>query len=354
MQTEENREKTLELLTSSYDYELPAHLIAQHPVQPRDEAKLLVYNRETDTTTHTIFKHLLEFLPKECDVFLNDTKVIKARIFGKKMADAQGQGGGKIELLFNKPLTADEYLVMIRGKVHLHTELFFENELVATVVKLNSDGSRVVSFSHKNQAIRFEELVQVLDEIGHVPLPPYMQRDDNEQDETDYQTLFAKKAGAVAAPTASLHFTPELFNALEKRHKTHKITLHVGAGTFKPVEAEQILEHPMHSEYFEIPKSSGDVLMSQKPILAIGTTVTRTVEYFVRTKQTFGACDLFLNPRNKPQRVTHLLTNFHLPKSTLIMLVSAFVGREKTLELYHEAIEKEYRFFSYGDAMLII
>jgi S-adenosylmethionine:tRNA ribosyltransferase-isomerase len=181
-----------------------------------------------------------------------------------------------------------------------------------------------------------------------------MQREDNEQDETDYQTLFAKNAGAVAAPTASLHFTPELFEAFENKYKTHKITLHVGAGTFKPVEVEKILEHPMHSEFFDIPKESAKVLKTNKPILAIGTTVTRTVEYFVRTKKTSGECDLFLNPSNKPQRVTHLLTNFHLPKSTLIMLVSAFVGRKKTLELYHEAIEKEYRFFSYGDAMLIV
>ena len=349
-----NNETNIELLTSSYDYELPHQLIAQTPVYPRDHAKLLVYDRKTNTTTHTTFQHLLEFLPKECDVFLNDTKVIKARIFGKKMADAHGQGGGKVELLFNKPLTAHEYLVMIRGKVHLETELFFDKDLVATVVKLNNDGSRVVTFKHKEQEIRFEELVQVLDVIGHIPLPPYMQREDNQKDETDYQTLFAKNAGAVAAPTASLHFTPELFKALEQRHKTHKITLHVGAGTFKPVESEKILDHPMHSEYFEVPRKSAEVLESNQNILAIGTTVTRTIEYFVRTGKTFGECDLFLNPSNKPQRVTHLLTNFHLPKSTLIMLVSAFIGREKTLELYHEAIEKEYRFFSYGDAMLII
>ncbi len=343
-----------ELLTSSYDYELPPHLIAQTPVQPRDHAKLLVYNRETDTTTHTLFKNILDFLPQNCDVFLNDTKVIKARIFGKKETNEQGEGGGKVELLFNKPLSAHEYLVMIRGKVQLGMQLFFDDDLVATVKAFNEDGSRIVSFSHKAKTIRFEELVQVLETIGHIPLPPYMQRTDNKQDETDYQTLFAKNAGAVAAPTASLHFTPELFQAFQKRHKTHKVTLHVGAGTFKPVEVEKILEHPMHSEFFDIPKESAKVLESSKPILAIGTTVTRTVEYYVRTKKSSGECDLFLNPSNKPQRVNHLLTNFHLPKSTLIMLVSAFIGREKSLELYQEAIEKEYRFFSYGDAMLII
>lgn len=337
-----------ELLTKNYDYTLPEGFIATTPVHPRDHAKLLVYDRKTDTVTHTTFQHLLDFLPKECDVFLNDTRVIKARIFGHK------ESGGKIELLFNKTLDAYSALVLIRGKVKVDTELFFDEELTATVTKLNDDGSREVHFSHKGKAIRFEELVLILDKIGHLPLPPYMQREDNEEDETDYQTLFAENAGAVAAPTASLHFTPELFSALEKRHQTHKITLHVGAGTFKPVEVEEILEHPMHSEYFHISEDVAKVLESEKPILAIGTTVTRTVEYYIRTKQMQGECDLFLNPHNLPKRVTHLLTNFHLPKSTLIMLVSAFIGREKTLQLYKEAIEKNYRFFSYGDAMLIL
>lgn len=342
-----------ELLTKNYDYDLPEALIATTPVYPRDHAKLLVYDRKKDTVTHTTFKHLLDFLPKECEVFLNDTRVIKARIFGHKKS-ADHQKGGKVELLFNKPLDALHYLVLIKGKVKVGTELLFDDSLVATVTGLNEDGSRIVTFTHHGKEIRFEELVLLLDTIGHIPLPPYMQREDKQEDETDYQTLFAKKAGAVAAPTASLHFTPELFAALEKRHKTHKITLHVGAGTFKPVEAEKILDHPMHSEYFEIPEASARVLESQTPLLAVGTTVTRTIEYYVRTKKTQGECDLFLNPSNPPQRVTHLLTNFHLPKSTLIMLVSAFIGREKTLDLYKEAIEKKYRFFSYGDAMLIL
>ena len=350
---------TSELLTKNYDYELPEGLIATSPVHPRDHAKLLVYDRKTDTITHTTFKYLLDFLPKKCDVFLNDTRVIKARIFGHKSSnnplnDINPQGGGKVELLFNKPLDAHHYLVLIRGKVKVGTELFFDDSLIATVTKLNEDGSRVVTFTHKGKEIRFEALVLILDNIGHIPLPPYIQREDNKEDETDYQTLFAQNAGAVAAPTASLHFTPELFAALEAKHKIHKVTLHVGAGTFKPVEAEKILEHPMHSEYFHISSQSAKVIDSNTPLLAIGTTVTRTLEYYVRTKKTDGECDLFLNPHNLPQRVTHLLTNFHLPKSTLIMLVSAFIGREKTLQLYKEAIEKRYRFFSYGDAMLIL
>jgi len=348
-----------ELLTKNYDYALPEGYIATTPVHPRDHAKLLVYDRKTDTITHTTFQHLLDFLPKECDVFLNDTRVIKARIFGVKEATSMNkkgfvQGGGKVELLFNKPLDAHHYLVMIRGKVQVGTTLLFDNALSATVTAFNEDGSRVVTFSQKGKSIRFEELVLVLDSIGHLPLPPYMQREDNKEDETDYQTLFAKNAGAVAAPTASLHFTPELFEALNQRHQTHKITLHVGAGTFKPVDVENITDHPMHSEYFHISKEASSVLEGSRPILAIGTTVTRTVEYYVRTKKLEGECNLFLHPNNPPQRVTHLLTNFHLPKSTLIMLVSAFVGREKTLALYEEAIEKNYRFFSYGDAMLIL
>ncbi|MCF6243448.1 MAG: tRNA preQ1(34) S-adenosylmethionine ribosyltransferase-isomerase QueA [Sulfurovum sp.] len=350
---------SLDLLTKSYDYTLPEGFIATSPVQPRDHAKLLVYDRKSDTITHTTFKYLLDFLPKNCDVFLNDTRVIKARIFGHKQAthtnaDGFSQGGGKVELLFNKPLDAHHYLVMIKGKVQIGTILLFDNTLTATITKLNDDGSRVVTFSYKEKEIRFEELVQILDNIGHLPLPPYMQREDTKEDETDYQTLFAKNAGAVAAPTASLHFTEALFNDLQNKYSTHTLTLHVGAGTFKPVDAEHILEHPMHSEYFHIPEKSIKFLEGNNPILAIGTTVTRTIEYYVRTQKSQGECDLFLNPINPPQRVTHLLTNFHLPKSTLIMLVSAFIGREKTLYLYKEAIEKKYRFFSYGDAMLIL
>ena len=350
---------SLDQFTKNYDYELPEGFIATTPVYPRDHAKLLVYDRDTDTITHTTFQHLLDFVPSTCDIFLNDTRVIKARIFGIKEATSINkkgftQGGGKVELLFNKPLDAHHCLVMIRGKVQIGSKLLFDNNLTATVTNFNSDGSRVVTFTHQGKSIRFEDLVLILDSIGHLPLPPYMQREDNKQDETDYQTLFAKHAGAVAAPTASLHFTPELFKSLKQRHKTHKVTLHVGAGTFKPVDTEEILNHPMHSEYFNIPKTSAEVLDSSTPILAIGTTVTRTLEYYVRTDKTQGECDLFLNPSNPPQRVTHLLTNFHLPKSTLIMLVSSFIGREKTLYLYQEAIEKKYRFFSYGDAMLIL
>ncbi len=336
------------LLTESYNYELPPHLIAKYPVEPRDSAKLLVYNRVNDSITHTIFRNLLDFIPKDTNVFLNDTKVIKARLFGRK------ETGGKVELLFNRALDAFNFLVLIKGRVRENIEIFFSDNLIARVVELRDNGLRVVRFTHRGIPIRFEELVTILDRIGHVPLPPYIDREDNIDDEKSYQTIFAKYAGAVAAPTASLHFTPELFNRLEERFNTYRLTLHIGAGTFKPVETESILNHQMHEEYFSIPEESATILKGSKKILAIGTTVTRTVEYFARTGKLHGECDLFLNPLNKPIRVNHLLTNFHLPKSTLIMLVAAFIGREKTLELYQEAIERDYRFFSYGDAMLIM
>jgi len=337
-----------ELLTRSYDYHLPKSLIADKPARPADSARLLVYDRSTDTVAHTTFRHLLRYIPADTHIFLNDTRVIKARLFGHK------DTGGKVELLLNKPLGARRYQAMIRGRVHEGSRIEFDRGLGALVVSLEKDGSRIVEFVRRDKKLDFDELVMILDQIGHVPLPPYIQRKDNAQDESDYQTLFAKEAGAVAAPTASLHFTPELLDALKERYHIHTLTLHVGAGTFKPVEAENILEHTMHSEYFHIPDESVKILRSKKPILAVGTTVTRTVEYFARTGKIEGECNLFLHPGNPPIRVNHLLTNFHLPKSTLIMLVSAFTGREKTLQLYNEAVEENYRFFSYGDGMLVL
>ena len=336
------------LKTSSYDYNLPKELIATHPVSPADSARLLVYNRNTNSITHTTFKNLMNFLPETLSVFLNDTKVIKARIFGTK------ETGGKIELLLNKPLFMDRYLVMIGGKVRVGTKLFFDENLNAEVLEINEDGSRVVQFFQNDKKLDFLELVDILNKIGHLPLPPYMKRRDEKEDEKDYQTLFAKNYGAVAAPTASLHFTPELLEKINEKYSVNYLTLHVGAGTFKPVDVDDILNHPMHSEYFEIGIEAKKALDNAPKVLAVGTTVTRTVEYYARTNKIQGECDLFLNPANKPIKVDYLLTNFHLPKSTLIMLVASFVGLEKTLEIYHEAIKENYRFYSYGDGMLII
>ena len=336
--------KSIDLLVESYNYSLPKNLIATYPVTPRDSAKLLVYKKRSDKIIHSTFKNLLDFVDKDTHFIFNDTKVLKARIFGKKSS------GGKIELLLNRPLD-NGFLVYIRGKVKEGYKLFFENSLEAVILKLNKDGSRVVKFFQNGEELDFYQLIEILDKIGHIPLPPYINRDDEKLDEEEYQTKFAKNYGAVAAPTASLHFTDELLSKIENKHF---LTLHVGAGTFKPVEVENILEHKMHSEFFQIPFETKQILESNTKIIAVGTTSTRTIEYFARTKKSVGECDLFLHPENRPIRVNHLLTNFHLPKSTLIMLVSSFIGREKTLELYKIAIENSYRFYSYGDAMLIL
>jgi len=335
------------LKTDSYDYELPKELIAKTPAIPADSARLLVYERENDRITHTTFSNLLDFIPPKTNIIFNDTKVIKARLFGKKAS------GGKIELLLNRPLK-NSFLVFIKGKVKENTELFFKEGLSAKVIKLLPDGAREVLFFAKGKELGFEELLSYLEKIGHIPLPPYIDRADTKEDAIYYQPLFAQKPGAVAAPTASLHFTPKLLKRLKESYPTYSITLHVGAGTFKPVEAKIITEHKMHSEYYEIPQKTKNVIDSNSPLLAIGTTVTRAVEYYVRSHKSFGECDLFLHPNNPPQRVNYLLTNFHLPKSTLLMLVASFIGLEKTLKLYKEAIKERYRFFSYGDAMLIL
>lgn len=338
-----------ELLTSSYDFTLPDQLIATHPAQPRDHAKLLVYDRATDTITHTYFYDFEKFIPKDCALIFNDTKVIKARLFGHKPS------GGKIELLINKALNANNINVYIRGKVKIDTKILFDERLVAIVKELNNDGSRIVNFYKDNQILRFEDLLPIIEKIGHIPLPPYINRQDNEEDANEYQSVFAKEEGAVAAPTASLHFTDEQHKRVCKNHKHAYVTLHVGSGTFKPVEVETITEHPMHSEYYDISDQAKEILDSDIPVLSIGTTSTRTIEFYARHKeQTKGEANLFLHPNNKPIRVNHLLTNFHLPKSTLLMLVASFIGLEKTQELYSEAIKENYRFYSYGDAMLII
>ncbi|MDQ7043987.1 MAG: tRNA preQ1(34) S-adenosylmethionine ribosyltransferase-isomerase QueA [Sulfurimonas sp.] len=338
-----------DLLTQSYDFTLPQELIATHPASPRDHAKLLVYDRKTDTITHTHFYDFEKYIPKECALIFNDTKVIKARLYGKKPS------GGKIELLINRAINAYDVNVYIRGKVKIDSEIFFDEELIAKVVQLHEDGSRIVNFYQNTTLLRFEDLLPIIDNIGHVPLPPYIQREDNKSDEDEYQTVFAKEEGAVAAPTASLHFTKEQHDRVCKNFQHAYVTLHVGSGTFKPVDATVITDHPMHSEYYNISNTAKDILDSTTPILSIGTTSTRTIEFYDKHgKVQRGEANLFLHPNNKPSRVNHLLTNFHLPKSTLLMLVASFIGLEKTQELYAEAIKEKYRFYSYGDAMLLI
>ena len=337
------------LKTSSYDFTLPSERIATHPVEPRDHAKLLVYDRETDTITHSRFDKLDSFLPQKCAIIYNDTKVIKARLYGHKPS------GGKLELLINRPLDAHKVNVYIRGRVKEGTVIAFEAGFSTKVIALHEDGSRDVNFYLDGTLLRFEETLPIIDVQGHIPLPPYMQREDEKIDEEDYQSVFAKYEGAVAAPTASLHFTKEQFEALKTAYPTASVTLHVGAGTFKPVESEIITEHPMHAEYYNISKDAKKLFDSELQLLCIGTTSTRTIEYHARhLDELAGEANLFLHPGNKPLRVNHLLTNFHLPQSTLLMLVASFVGLDITHKLYNEAIKEHYRFYSYGDAMLIL
>lgn len=334
-------------LLSSYDYELPSSLIATKPTLPKEEAKLLVYDRKSGQISHLKFKNLSEILPK-CTIIFNDTKVVKARILGCK------ESGGGSEILLNAPLDNDKFSVYIKGKVRVSSRIKFDENLIAEVCEINDDGTRVVKFSQNGKILNTAELFALLESIGHIPLPPYIKRSDCKEDESWYQSVFAKNQGAVAAPTASLHFSDEMIDELKKSHDIEFLTLHVGAGTFKGVESEDINDHTMHGEFYEIPPKTQDTISSNKPILGVGTTVTRCVEEFARSKNPSGMCRLFLNLNNKPIRQNYLLTNFHLPKSTLIMLVSSFIGLEKTMEIYKIAVEKGYKFYSYGDGMLVI
>ena len=250
--------------TADYDYTLPPEAIATHPVTPRDAARLLIYNRQNGEITHSTFADLPKFLPENTALILNDTKVIKARIFGRKAS------GGECELLLIKPLEANRFLVNIRGKVREETVLHFDRDLSATVRELLEDGSRIVTFTLSGKEADFDALLPILDAIGHIPLPPYIKREDTDQDSEDYQTVFAKEAGSVAAPTASLHFTPELLTRIKAEHPAFTVTLHVGMGTFKGVEAEDIRLHTMHSERFAIPTDTQTLLDTDKPLVAVG------------------------------------------------------------------------------------
>ncbi|CAA6805320.1 MAG: S-adenosylmethionine:tRNA ribosyltransferase-isomerase (EC [uncultured Campylobacterales bacterium] len=343
-------------LLQSYDYKLDESLIATHPASPKDSAKLMIYDRDKDTITHTTFSEILNFIPEGTKVFLNDTKVIKARLYGKK------QSGGKVEVLLNSLSNTLRFSVYIKGRVKVGTKIFFDENLECEVLELREDGQRIVEFVKETKKLDFYELNQILERIAHIPLPPYIKRADETQDEEDYQTLFAKNIGAVAAPTASLHFTDELLEKFVKKYDTNYLTLHVGAGTFKSVDKDNIKDYQIHKEIFDVPKKSQKIIDSDAKILAIGTTVARTIEYYHKTGISKGEADIFLHPMNLPKRVDFLITNFHLPRTTLLMLVASFLtpsvgskeGLDKALELYNIATDKKYKFFSYGDAMMIL
>lgn len=354
------------LALESYNYTLPKEYIATEPITPKESAKLLVFDRQNRSITHSTFKDFSTFLPRNTLLVFNNTKVLPARIYGQKILQNSAQNGAKIEALFHKKLDDNRYLMQFKGRLKIGSLISF-GDLYARILKDAKNfgvGFKEAEFftinKNKEAPLHCDAFFDFLKHNGHVPLPPYIKRKDTQSDKKDYQSVFAKHLGAIAAPTASLHFSEETYGYLQKHFNTTEITLHTGAGTFIGVTTENILEHKMHTESFSISEDSAQKIKKAKHITAIGTTAARTIEAYARSetfksgKALSGECDLFLHPKNPPKATHSLVTNFHLPKSTLLMLVASFVGLEQTLELYKEAIAKHYRFYSYGDGMLIL
>ncbi len=336
---------------SDFDYELPQELIAQTPIKQRDESRLMILNRETGEIGHHHFHDILDELYQGDVLVLNNTKVIPARLIGTKE-----ETGAVIELLLLKELGDDIWECLSRPakRLKIGTIVSFGNKLKAQVVEKMDEGIVRVRLIYDGI------LMEILDELGEMPLPPYIHEKLQEKDR--YQTVYAKVSGSAAAPTAGLHFTKELLEQLrQKGVEILFITLHVGLGTFRPVEEENILEHHMHSEFYQMSKEVAERLNLAKrdgrKIYAVGTTTTRTLETIMHKYHEFRECsgntDIFIYPGFEFQAIDGLITNFHLPKSTLLMLVSALSTREIILNAYQEAVKKKYRFFSFGDAMFI-
>ncbi|MDR1806197.1 MAG: tRNA preQ1(34) S-adenosylmethionine ribosyltransferase-isomerase QueA [Clostridium sp.] len=334
--------------TKDFDYFLPAELIAQHPTQRRDESRMLLIDKKTGDWRHGQFRDILTALrPGDCLV-VNDSKVLPARLLG-----VSKKTGSPVELLLLNELGEDVWVCLGKpGKrIREGAELIFgEGRLKARVLRVREDGNREIRFSY---AGRFLEL---LDELGEMPLPPYIT--EKLADKDRYQTVYAREPGSAAAPTAGLHFTPELLEEIRARGvDVAPITLHVGLGTFRPVKAARIEEHHMHREWYSIPKKSAELIAAAKAgggrVVAVGTTCCRTLEASGGAAGS-GSTDIFIYPGYSFRVTDGLLTNFHLPQSTLIMLVSAMLGRERTLAAYAEAVREKYRFFSFGDCMLIL
>ncbi|MFC1717456.1 tRNA preQ1(34) S-adenosylmethionine ribosyltransferase-isomerase QueA [Candidatus Poribacteria bacterium] len=340
---------------SLFDYHLPEELIAQYPLPERDESRLMVLNRDTKDIQHITFAQLPEFLSPGDLMVLNNTKVIPARLIGKK-----GKSGGKVEVLLLSPRGEGlwEALVKRSSRIASGTKVVFgDGRLVAKILGKTETQGRLVRFEHNG------DLSGLIEEFGRLPLPPYIKREVDDSDEERYQTIYAKKNGAVAAPTAGLHFTAALFARMEARDiRRVELMLHVGLGTFQPVRVENIEEHDLHSEEFEVTpevaRQINETRDSGGKIVAVGTTSVRTLESSADASGHVlpgsGSTDIFIYPGHKFHAVDALVTNFHLPKSTLLMLVSAFAGRDFVMEAYREAVTKQYRFYSYGDAMLIL
>ena len=341
-----------ELKTSDFYFDLPEELIAQDPLEDRSSSRLLMLNKETGETEHHIFKDVIDYLnPGDCLV-LNNTKVIPARLLGVKE-----DTGAAVEVLLLKRREGDvwETLVKPGKKCRPGARLSFgDGILKAEVLEVVEEGNRLIHFEYEGI---WEE---VLDSLGEMPLPPYITH--KLQDKSRYQTVYAKYEGSAAAPTAGLHFTPELLKMIEEKGvDIAYVTLHVGLGTFRPVKVDNILEHHMHSEYYQISQEAADKINTAKNnghrVICVGTTSTRTVESAADENGRLQECcdntEIFIYPGYQFKVLDALITNFHLPESTLVMLVSALAGRENVLHAYNEAVKEKYRFFSFGDAMLI-
>ena len=343
---------------NDFDYALPPDLIAQHPLARRDESRLLVLRRDSGAVDHRRFRDIVDYLEPGDLLVLNDTRVIPARLVGRRPT------GGRIEALLIAP-EGDVWRAMLKGsgRVKLGEKLSFEGgALTCTLYGRLPDGQVHLAFP-----LGHDELIAALQRVGRAPLPPYIKRPpetdaDREADRERYQTVYARRPGAIAAPTAGLHFTPEVFAALDaKGVRRTTLTLHVGLGTFKPVTAERIEDHVMHAEWFELPAEAAEAIAATHAaghrVIAVGTTATRVLEAIAREPRlapASGWTDLFITPGFEFRLTDALITNFHLPRSTLLMLVAAFAGRERILAAYEEAKGLGYRFYSYGDAMLIL
>ena len=343
-----------DLQLQSYDFDLPPELIADRPVPDRHSSKLLVYDEASDTVTHAFYHQIGDFLPAQSTLVFNRSKVFPCRLLGHKPS------GGEAEVFVLSLMNSEGlYPAMLRaaGKRRVGDEFLFE-DLKARLEVVKGDGTFLISFNTSH-----EELIQKLEVIGKIPIPPYIRNGESDElDKKTYQTVYAQEVGSVAAPTAGLHFSTELLEKLNTQgHHLASVTLHVGAGTFSPVKAENILEHKMHEEFYTIDEANLKTIQDARFRIAVGTTSLRTLESAWRDGNVqFDAAggpqgtSIFLHPGKVVHSIDALATNFHLPKSSLLMLVSSLIGREKVLELYRLAIEQRYRFFSYGDGMLIL
>ena len=347
-----------ELKTSDFYYHLPEELIAQHPAEKRDNSRLLVIDRKSGELSHKHFYDIIDYINPEDVLVINDSKVIPARLYGY----VEGRQEAKIELLLLRQHGAEcwETLVKPGKRAKIGSKLVFgDGMLKGEIIDMVEEGNRIIKFDYDRE--KYSNVYEILHEIGLMPLPPYIT--ERLEDKSRYQTVYAREEGSAAAPTAGLHFTPELLDKLrQKGVAIVPVMLHVGLGTFRPVKEENIIDHVMHSEFFSVSKESADIINERRAkggrVICVGTTSTRTLESVANTDGTIpamsGDTGIFIYPGYKFKAVDALITNFHLPESTLLMLVSAFYNRDAMISAYKTAVEEKYRFFSFGDAMLIV